>query len=237
MDGESRVRKQIAVFNSDIRNVEWTFGSNSGPSSGAEENFRNAWFNDIRMYDRALDSNTLKTVMRAKRDLFDGKGQFGIRTLCDSEGSDVPLLGTRVVSVLTGSKIVDATYDGKTARIYVNGKLNAQASLLLRKCFTHTQNNINVPSSGYVSLGGAKGGGTVGGSYVANAALYSSIEMPDGRTLPEVSIGGKLCRFTERVPSPETWLPASDLDRRVQQSSSQLSAQQHRMSRTCHTSF
>ena len=49
----------------------------------------------------------------------------------------------------------------------------------------------------------------MGGSYVANAALYSSIEMPDGRTLPEVSIGGKLCRFTERVPSPETWLPSS----------------------------
>ena len=49
----------------------------------------------------------------------------------------------------------------------------------------------------------------MGGSYVANAALYSSIEMPDQRTLPEVSIGGKLCRFTERVPSPETWLPSS----------------------------
>ena len=124
----SRVRKQIAVFNSDIRNVEWTFGSNSGPSSGAEENFRNAWFNDIRMYDRALDVNTLRSVRTAKSELFDGKGQFGIRTLCDSEGSDVPLLGTRVVSVLTGSKIVDATYDGKKARIYVNGKLNAEAS-------------------------------------------------------------------------------------------------------------
>ena len=88
-------------------------------------------------------------------------------------------------------------YDGKTARIYVNGKLN-----------TPTSKVFYMPSSGYVSLGGAKGGGTVGGSCVANAALYSSIEMPT-EELPEVSIGGKLCRFTERVPSPETWLPSS----------------------------
>jgi len=198
VDGVSRAKKQISAFNSDIQNVDWTFGSNSGPSSGAEENL-NAYIQDVRMYDRALDAKTLKnSIMKSVSELFDGKGQFGIRTLCDAEGSDVPLLGTRVVSVLTGAKIVDATYDGKKARIYVNGKLDAEASKV-----------FHVPSSGYVSLGGSKGGGSVGGSYVSNAALYSSIEMPDQRTVPEVSIGGKLCRFTERVPSPETWLPSS----------------------------
>ena len=74
VDSESRVRKQIAVFNSDIRNVEWTFGSNSGPSSGAEENFEAPGSADIRMYDRALDSAL--AVARAKRDLFDSRGRF-----------------------------------------------------------------------------------------------------------------------------------------------------------------
>ena len=184
--------------------IRWTFGASSNPNAGDEENI-DAYVQDIRMYNRAPDTSSIKDTMGNVAELFDGKGQFGLGTRCNADGSDSPLMTGRNSE---GTKLVDATYDSETreAKIYINGKLVVSE----KKTFA-------MRSGGYLSLmsgshnANGQDGGSVCGAQLSNVAVFETTRMPDERLIPEVTIGTSVCRYTSRVPSPMSWLSSSPL--------------------------
>jgi len=198
VDGKKVASKKMPITDLDEGTTPWRVGDSTfeGVAEGVA-----VWVQDVRFYSRALDLADVVTVKSSLGAVFDGKGQFGFRTMCNSGGSDIPLLTPRVVLPAEGTKVVDATYDTvtKAAALYVNGQQLAEGirnfkaitGLISLNSPSHT---VSPPVAGLAA-------GSTGG-HISNVEIYRSTIMQHPDTVPNVAINGVPCRFSSRVPSP-----------------------------------